>query len=154
MARSTLIFESHLRASPEEAWAWATSLSGIVAELRPFARMTAPHGLVSLGDADVVLGQPLGRSWFLLFGFLPVDRIDLTLVELTPGRGFVEQSPMHSMRLWRHERTLEPWNGGAKLTDRLTFEPRVPGRFGRWFIAALFRHRHRVLRKRLGGGGP
>jgi hypothetical protein len=150
LARFSLVFQSELQASPAQAWSWAASVAGISAELRPFARMTVPRGLTSLVDVDVELGKPLVRSWFLLFGFLPVDRIDLTLVELHAGRGFVEQSPMLSMRLWRHERTIDALGAGSRLTDRLTFEPRVLAPVVRHFISALFRHRHRVLRSRLG----
>jgi hypothetical protein len=43
-----------------------------------------------------------------------VDRSDLTFLELEPGRRFLEQSPMLSMKLWRHERIVEParrWSG-------------------------------------------
>ena len=58
-----------------------------------------------------------------LFGVLPFDYDELKLVELSPGRGFHEESTMLSMRLWRHERTLEP-DGDAKtvVRDHLTFE--------------------------------
>ena len=125
-------------------------MAGILAELRPIARMTAPRGITSILDIDVKLGTPLTRSWFLLFGFLPLDRSDLTLIELNDGHGFVEQSPMLSMRLWRHERTIDSVAGGSKISDRLTFEPRFCARLVRWFIAAVFRHRHRVLRRELG----
>lgn len=154
MAPFELIFESRLRASPERAWSWAVSVAGVLAELRPIARMTVPADLTTLLDVDVELGTPLTRSWFLLFGVLPVDRIDLTLIELSPGHGFVEQSPMASMRLWRHERTIDPLDGGSKLTDRLTFEPRVGAPLVKGFISALFRHRHRVLRRNLGAREP
>lgn len=150
MARATLTFESKTTASPEQVWSWATSVAGILAELRPVARMTFPAGRANILDFDVELGQPLARSWILLFGFLPIERSDLTLVELDTGRRFVEQSPMLTMRLWRHERTIAPIPGGSSITDRLTFEPRLGGPIVEWFVAALFRHRHRVLRRRLG----
>jgi len=119
----TLRFESRLRTSPEHAWQWATSAHGIRTELRPLARMTVPQGVESILDLDVELGKPLGRTWIFLFGLLPLDRVDLTLVELEEGRRFVEQSPMSTMRLWRHERRVDPVPGGARIEDRLTFEP-------------------------------
>lgn len=150
MARFTLSFESDLQASPERAWSWATSMAGILTELRPIARMTSPKGIDNILDVNVKLGTPMIRSWFLLFGFLPLDRSDLTLIELDEGRGFVEQSPMLSMRLWRHERRIDPVAGGCRISDRLTFEPRFFGAFARWMIGTLFRHRHRVLRRELG----
>lgn len=145
-----LSFESRLRASPERLWAWATSVAGIRAELRPLAGMTIPPGVESILDLDVELGRPLARSRLLLFGFLPIDRVDLTLVELEEGRRFVEQSPVGSMRLWRHERSLEPVPGGCLLADRLTFEPRWARGPVRALVGALFRHRHRVLRREFG----
>jgi ligand-binding SRPBCC domain-containing protein len=154
LARFALSFESELKASPDEAWSWVTSMRGIRAEMRPIARMTAPRGITTILDVDVKLGEPLIRSWFLLFGFIPLDRSDLTLVELDEGHGFVEQSPMLGMRLWRHERAIDPVAGGCKISDRLTFEPRFSARLVRWFIAVLFRHRHRVLRRELGAMAP
>jgi hypothetical protein len=63
------------------------------------------------------------------------------------GTGFVEQSPILSMSLWRHERTLEAEGGAAILTDRLTFAPRFGRALGAWFIRTVFGHRHAVLRQ-------
>ncbi len=154
MAPLTLSFESELEAAPERVWSWATSVAGILAELSPLARMTTPPGLTSILDVDVELGKPLARSWVLLFGFLPLDRTDLTLVALDEGRGFVEQSPMLSMRLWRHERTIDPVAGGSRITDQLTFEPRFGAPLVKWCVGVLFRHRHRVLRRELGTLAP
>ena len=150
MARFTLSFESEVRASPEESWTWVTSVAGIRAEMRPLARMTMPRGIESILDVDFELGTPLFRSWLLLFGILPIERSDLTLIELTEGRGLVEESPMLMMRLWRHERRIDPVDGGSRITDVLTFEPRVGGRLVERCVETFFRHRHRVLRRALG----
>jgi hypothetical protein len=70
------------------------------------------------------------------------------LLELERGRGFVEESPMGSMRLWRHERRIvdAPDPDAVVLSDRLTFEPRVARGLVRWFIRYAFTHRHAVLR--------
>ena len=95
-------------------------------------------------------GQRLFRSVIYAFGFLPVDHSDLTLLELKPGIGFIEQSPMGSMRLWRHERTLSPQPSGCAVTDVLTFEPRFAAPVAAWIVRRLFTHRHAVLRRRLG----
>ena len=43
-----LTFRSELQASPEEAWQWATPLSGVSTELRAIMRMSAPKGLRSM----------------------------------------------------------------------------------------------------------
>ncbi|HTO55332.1 MAG TPA: hypothetical protein VMR50_18250 [Myxococcota bacterium] len=145
-----LTYRSELAAPPERVWAWIVSAAGIRRELRPLVKMTMPRGLRNLDDVNVELGKPLFRSWLLLFGLLPFDFSDLTLLRLDPGRGFLEESPMMSMRRWRHERWLEPTGAGTVLTDRLTFEPRFAGPLVTGFVRVLFAHRHRVLRRSLG----
>jgi ligand-binding SRPBCC domain-containing protein len=60
---------------------------------------------------------------------------------------------MLSMPVWEHERTLEPYGeGGCRVRDRLSFEPRLPGMGGllERIVSATFRHRHRRLRGRFG----
>ncbi len=155
MARFEFEFTSRLSGPPEAVWRWITSLEGISAEMRPWMRMSAPGGIGSILDLEVVPGQRLFRSTLYLLGFLPIDRSDLTLVEIEPGRGFVEQSAMLSMRLWRHERRIldDPGDpAGVLLVDRLTFEPKLGGPLVGWFTRRFFEHRHRVLRARLGSG--
>jgi len=145
-----LEFRSTLRASRAEAWAWITSVRGISAELWPLLRMSAPKGVRRLNELAPELGRPLFRSRLYLFGLIPADYSDLTLLEMTEGEGFVEQSPMGSMRLWRHERRIEAGVQGCTLTDVLVFEPRFAARPSRWMVERLFRHRHAVLRRRFG----
>ncbi len=111
--------------------------------------MTAPKGFESIEHSNVVLGKPLFRSKVFLFGFLPIDYSDITLIEFEKGSGFVEQSPMGSMKLWRHERRIIPTPGGCKIIDHLTFEPKMASAFTGWFIRTVFKHRHNVLRKNL-----
>ena len=149
----TLTFESPLSVSPQAAWSWATSVAGITAELRPLLRMTTPPAISNILDVDVHLGRPLFRSWILLFGVLPIDRSDLTLIELDVGHRFVELSPMLTMKRWRHERIIESREHGCTLTDRLEFQPRFAAGVVRWFIAKMFTHRHAVIRRNLGSPG-
>jgi hypothetical protein len=144
---------SALAAAPAAVWERAMSAEGINAELGPLLRMTVPRGMESL-DLHGLEPGPLGRSWLLLFGFIPVDYDEIGLARIEPGRGFLERSTMLSMRLWEHERTIEAGeDGGATIADRLAWEPRLPlpGRLPRPLIAALFRHRHRQLRRHFGG---
>ena len=151
MSKVVRTFESSLSVTPEEAWNWMTSAKGISTELSPILKMTMPKALSRLSDVEFVPGRRLFRSWTLLFGVLPIDRSDLTLLSLDAGRGFVEESPMISMRYWRHERSVSATPGeGTVLTDRLTFEPRFLTRFTIWFVTKLFEHRHGVLRRRMG----
>jgi ligand-binding SRPBCC domain-containing protein len=150
MSRVELTFTSDLASPPDRVWRWITSVRGISQELAPVLKMTAPEGVTDIADVKVQPGQPLFRSWVLLFGILPVDRSDLTLLSLEPGTGFVEQSPMLSMKVWRHERHLEESGEGTLLTDRLTFQPRLATFVIRWFIRTVFNHRHRVLQQHFG----
>ena len=150
----SLRFESKLHAPTERVWEWITSIEGISAEMWPFFRMTTPKGMYSLSDMQIKPGVRMFRSCVFLFGVLPIDYSDMTLVELDSGRGFVEQSPMGSMRLWRHERRIDPClsdSSAVLLVDQLTFQPRVAQRLIAWFIGCVFTHRHKVLRASLGG---
>jgi hypothetical protein len=144
---------SALAAETAAVWERAMSAEGINAELRPLLRMTVPRGSESL-DLHGLEPGPLGRSWLLLFGFIPVDFDEIGLERIEPGRGVLERSRMLSMRLWEHERTIEAGeDGGATIADRLAWEPRLPlpGRLLRPLVAALFRHRHEQLRRHFGG---
>jgi hypothetical protein len=88
----------------------------------------------------------------LLFGFIPVDRSDLTLVEMDRGRRFLERSPMLSQELWEHERLLESVAEGTRVTDRLKWRGRFPGAGAAFALTVpiLFQWRHRKLRKIFG----
>jgi ligand-binding SRPBCC domain-containing protein len=145
---------SRLAAQPERVWEWITTPEGINAEMRPYLRMTLPRGVERIDLETIELGKPLGRSWILLFGLIPFDYDDITLVRIEEGRGFLERSRMLSQRTWEHERTLEPAGPGeCRITDRVRWEPRLglPGRPLRPVIRWFFRHRHRRLRQRFGG---
>lgn len=144
-----LTFESEVAASAEEVWSWATSVSGLRAEMHPVLKMTFPKDKARILDFQVVPGKPLFRSWILLFGVLPIDRSDLTMLEVEQGR-FIEQSPMVSMRLWRHERIIVPTREGALVTDKLEFSPRFAAPLVRLFVKRFFEHRHSVLQRVFG----
>jgi ligand-binding SRPBCC domain-containing protein len=150
----SLRFESKLHAPAELVWEWITSVKGISAEMWPFFRMTMPKGIHSLSDVQIKPGVRMFRSYVFLFGVLPIDYSDMTLVELDYGLGFVEQSPMGSMKLWRHERCIVPClsdPSAVMLVDQLTFRPRIARRLVEWFIRHVFTHRHKVLRTNLHG---
>jgi len=150
-------FESKLYASTERVWEWITSIRGISAEMWPFFRMTVPKGIVSLNDVDMKLGVRMFRSYVFLFGVLPIDYSDMTLLELNIGEGFIEQSPMRSMKLWRHERRIVPCpsdSNAVLLVDQLTFQPRMAWQLVKWLIHRVFVHRHQVLKADPDGAQP
>lgn len=147
---TTLSFESTLSASPEKVWAWITSFDGIAKEMSPILRMSAPKGMRNIASIPFEPGVPMFRSWIRLGGILPIDFSDLTLLSLSLGEGFVEQSRMGSMRLWRHERRIFPHGSGCRIIDTLTIEPRLGGQLAVAFVRKFFAHRHNQLRKHLG----
>ena len=151
--RGPIVTSSHLRASREEVWERVATPRGINDELWPMLRMTAPRRLREEGLSAVVPGERICRSWVLLLGLLPVDYDDIVLAELDPPNGFVERSTMLSQREWQHERTIVSAPDGCVLTDRVSYEPRlpVPDAFLRGLYRRIFRHRHRRLRRRFGG---
>jgi ligand-binding SRPBCC domain-containing protein len=143
---------SRLPAAPDTVWRRVSTPEGINHELMPIMRMTIPRGAESLDLNTMPIGTPVGRAWVLLFGVIPFDYSDLCIVRLDPGVGFLERSNMLMNKTWEHERTIEPDGEGCLLTDRLTFEPRgpLPARFERPVIRAIFRHRHKRLRRWFG----
>ncbi len=145
---------SRLEASAEDVWKRVTTAAGVNAELMPIARMTVPRGAGDFDIADATPGTSLGRSWILLFGVLPIDWDRIHLVGVEAGRGFHERSQMLTQRVWEHRRALEPLGAGAcTVTDRVSFEPRLPfmAPLLRPLFEAVFRHRHRRLRRHFGG---
>ena len=147
---------SELGASAARVWEHATDLRGINAELMPLMRMTSPKGWATLSADRVRLGERLFRSWLLLFGVLPIDYDDLTIVELQPGRRFLERSPMMSASVWEHERVVEATSTTTcRVSDRLSYRPRLAplGFVLGWLVPRVFAHRHRQLRRRFGDAG-
>jgi ligand-binding SRPBCC domain-containing protein len=146
---------SRLNAPAERVWSQASTFAGVNRELRPLVCMTYPARCAALTPETVPLGRVAFRSWLLLFGFLPVEYDDVTLVELEPSRGFSEVSPMLSVREWRHRRTVTP-QGAAScvLRDDLALTPRWPllGPVQTSLFRLVFALRHRALRNRFGGG--
>jgi ligand-binding SRPBCC domain-containing protein len=139
---------SVVAAPPDAVWERIASFDGVNYELGPWLRMTAPRDVRTIEPAQVPLGQRWFRSWVLLLGLIPVDWDALVIVELEPGRRFLERSSMATLRIWQHERILEPADAGTRITDRLTFTPRraISKRIARAVVGFLFRHRHRRLR--------
>lgn len=150
---------SRLPAAAADVWARVVTEPGINEELRPLLRMTFPRELRGMTIDEVEVGVPLGRSWILLGGLVPVDYDDLRLAELEPGRRFLERSRTLAFSVWQHERLVEPdGDGRCRITDRLGFELRsplawIPGSAGlaRTIVAAIFRHRHRRLARHHSG---
>lgn len=147
----SLVFKSKLKTSRETLWQWITSTEGITAELSPLIRMTAPKGIASLTDLKVRPKTRLFRSYIFLLGIVPMGFADMTLQELNENEGFIEKSPMSSMKSWRHERRIDqdPTDQSCViLVDRLDFEPWLAEKTATWLVKKLLENRHRVLRER------
>ena len=144
----SLKFESKLKATPEQVWQRITSVEGLTSEMKPLFTLTAPKDIKTLDDIFVKADKILFRSWILLGGILPIDFTDLRLKSLDPGKGFVEESNMGSMKYWRHERKVVPAGQGYTFViDELTFEPRYLKTVSAATIKFFFNHRHKNLRK-------
>lgn len=147
MSTVRVTFESSIPTTPKELWNWSTSVHGVDAEMAPVLKLDFPKGMTEIPQDRGSLGKPLGNCKFLLFGFLPVDLSRLTFVEIEPGHRFVEQSPLLSMKSWRHERLIEHDLDGTHVVDKLEFTPRFASGIVKWFISQFFKHRHAVLRR-------
>lgn len=148
-----VVRSSVVNASKSVVWERVVSPEGINDEMRPWMTMSMPRGTEKLAIDKVPVGEPLGKAWLRLFGFIPFDYDALTIAELDPGTGFHEKSTMLSMRRWEHERTLtEIEANSVEVRDRLTFEPRLPllGPILRRVVTAFFAHRHRRLARYFG----
>ncbi|MEJ2884952.1 SRPBCC family protein [Actinomycetospora aeridis] len=147
---------SHVAAPPDAVWRRMVSPDGINDEMWPWLTMSAPRGAGDLTIDGLPLGVPVGRAWLRLGGVVPFEYDDLVITELEPGRRFREESTMATMRRWGHERTVTAGaGGGATVTDRVDFAPRVaPAWIApllRPVLAAFFAHRHRRLVRHFAG---
>ena len=151
--RRRVEIESSLCADRAALWAWITDLRCLRREMMPWLRMTGPPGISRLTDLPIAVGTPMFSSVILLFGVVPIDVSRLTLAAFTDGEGFVERSPMLTMRSWTHARTIlaHPERADASiLRDAVSFEARLADAPTAWFVARIFAHRHRVLRRVFG----
>ena len=126
-------------------------MEGVNEELMPLVRMTVPRKARGLTLTDLKLGVHEHTSYLLAGGVVPFDAHYLC-IEAIGERRFLERSSSLLQRVWEHERTVIPEGGGCRVTDRVTFEPRLPGgaRMGGPLIERIFRHRHRKLVARFG----
>ncbi|MBJ7348297.1 MAG: hypothetical protein JHC87_06985 [Thermoleophilaceae bacterium] len=149
-SQAQVVRSSHLAATRQEVWNRISTPAGVNYEFGPLMRMTFPKHVDRLSPQDVPLGEKIGRCWILLFGIIPLDYDDLVLVSIDEGHGFHEKSKLMTQRRWEHERTITSMKaGGCVISDRLTFEPRLPlpGKLFAPIISAVFAHRHRRLRQ-------
>ena len=143
--------KSRLTATVDDVWNHITTGECINYELFPFVRMTGERHLQLNNAARLKLNEPLGISCLLLFCLVPFGRMAVTLTEYREKSGFVEQSPMTMMKLWRHERQIEPEDEGVVLVDTLEFQPIIAGFMLSPLIQLLFQSRHHRLRKKFAG---
>ena len=145
-----------LGAGSEAVWERAMTPEGINDELGPLLRMTVPRGARRASTWTRSSRGRLGRSWILLFGFLPVDYDEIGLERIEPGAASSSArrcSPSGSGSTSGRSSRL-----GAGAARSPTGSPgsrgcRCPGRLLRPLFGAVFRHRHRRLRRHFGGDG-
>jgi ligand-binding SRPBCC domain-containing protein len=148
----TITHTSELAAPRDDVWRHATTMQGVNSELMPLVKMTVPSEARGLSIADAPTGEVAFHSWLLLGGALPFDRHALKLERIEPGWEFVEESTSLMQKRWRHVRTLEDIDGGCRVTDEVTVEPRVPflASIAARIVDRIFTHRHEQLREQFG----
>lgn len=141
-------FVSELEAPLAVVWDRVVRVSGANDELWPFAKMTRPAFEDRLTAPEPGMLPPM-RTWFLLFGVVPIARRSMQMEVVLEGR-FVETSTSWLTGTSRHERVATIGAGGSTvLADRLTIESRgkVMDAAMRVGITTTFRRRHRRLRR-------
>jgi len=141
---------SHLGCTASELWGHAITPQGINRELFPLLKMTSPKSYQNRsGMTGVPLNQKLFRSWILLFGVIPVEYDDITVVEMIPEQKFVEVSTMCTQKVWRHERRFTQVSEVCEVTDQVTFEPKLKlfGPVQLMIFRLVFQLRHKNLKR-------
>jgi hypothetical protein len=110
--------------------------------------MTFPESVGNL-VSDCRPDQAPLRSWILLFGLVPVEYDDLTLVEVEDGRRFLERSEMLTQQIWQHEREILADADGSRIVDRVYIESRIPSleKIQMAVFKVVFRYRHFRLKR-------
>ena len=106
-------FTSVLEAPPAVVWDRVVRVTGANDELWPLAKMTRPS-VVDRLTAPGQGGLPPFRSWFLLFGVVPIDRRTMQLEVLEEGR-FVESSTswLNGQRVTNGQPSRAWWFNGS-----------------------------------------
>jgi len=138
--------------SVQDVWDRVGAFEAVNDELSPVFQMTFPKKYQRLSEIPHD-GQSHFTSTILLFGVLPVDRHRVSFLPQQSPHGFDELSSNFNMRSWTHRRTLTAREGGVILADVCSFEPRLAmmGGLLHAVFSAVFRHRHRRLRRVFSG---
>ncbi len=147
----TFAVSTDLSMPAETFWA-SQSLATVNLELGPLVRMTFPAEILHQPITSWPQHVQKLKSWILFLGIIPVDRHLFETIQLVGERTFVEQSSSWLSRQWRHERVVQETPAGCRVTDIISFDPRLPilGPLQKAIYLAAFRHRHRVLKQRRG----
>lgn len=148
-----LTYTSCLAADSATVWRAVACMRGVNDELRPLVRMTDPSRGDRLEAAKLEHLDGL-RSWLLLFGVVPIDRHRFGFDGVVDGESFAERSESVVNRSWQHRRSVTHGDqpGTSVVRDDLVVEPRLGflAPLSRVSADAVFRHRHRRLRRRFG----
>lgn len=135
---------TRFHAPPAEVWRLKTDPAALRRELRPLAlRVADPEGLHRALDQGQVGAfaasvAPLGLSW------------PLEVLEVQPGRFFVERSQNALFHLFEHRHQVEAAADGSRYLDDLLLSPKGP-----WplvsvdLVRRFFVRRHRLAARQL-----
>src|SRR6266567_1410726 len=122
-------FISALEAPPAVVWDRVVRVTGANDELWPLAKMTRPS-VVDRLTAPGHGGLPPFRSWFLLFGVVPIDRRTMEFEVLEEGR-FVESSTSWLNGRASHRRSAVVTAGSVGTSKRQIARPSDRRRYTR-----------------------
>ena len=111
------------------------------------------HSSLIPEQSEVELGAGVLLDFQIRLFKIPV-RVRNEIVDWRPGEKFTEVQQRGPFKLWRHEVSCTPFEGGTRIIDRLHFD--VPGGdfvyklMFRRHIESWFAYRHRELAERFG----
>jgi hypothetical protein len=142
---------SRLAVSPDRFARHASTLRGVNNELFPLAWMLASRQWSRRPIDQWPIGSHLFSSWVFLLLCIPADIHRFGLLEAS-SRGFSEKSESLWLQSWCHDREWAGVEGVTIVHDSIRFEARL--RLVEPLLAplyrAIFRNRHRRLRKKFG----
>lgn len=128
MPSSTVEFSISIEVHTDAAalWDFVISPAGFAHELGPNLRMTVPTGFQGR-PSDLSDGQVVGSSTVLLFGWIPIERARITILEIAAPQRIRELHSTILFRQWQQHRSLSPLGPNRTLVvDTIAFSLRRP----------------------------
>ena len=120
-----LCFRSKCNINPDALWISINCIKSLNRELRPVMYMTCPNDYKEKPFDEYPAGIHTFKSYVLFLGFIPIERTNIKMIQIFPGRGFSEDSTMIFSSSWKHKRILISDGDGTIVTDELDITHRL-----------------------------